>query len=515
MRFHCLSLPQTPAKTGHPLSRQIARALGCACVLLLLFGCQAEAVRAQSMEARITVLSVSPARVRVEGRRDVATRVWSFRNAYGNLLGLGERIENLSLADEKGVNVPVKKLAAGEYEAEREASRWSYEVKLDAPALVSDAAYASWIADGRGLLMLGDLLPLKVDEKQASNNGARVSFSLPVNWNLISNETKRSDGQFETTEAEDAVFLVGTDLRERRERVGQMEFSLATSGTWAFTEQDVSSMAVSILKDYIARTGVAPRPRAMLMLSPFPRTVAAERWSAETRGGTVMLLSGQSPSKLAALAQLSSPLTHELFHLWVPNGLKLDGNYAWFYEGFTLYQALCAGVRLHFLTFQDYLNAVSRAHDFYQSASGRSQFSLLEASQRRWTGATALVYQKGMLTAFLYDLSVRQATRGKHSLDDVYRALFQMKSDVSRDGNEVVLALLKSQEGMPEFVKRYIENAVEIDLQAAVAPYGLTVERFGARTQISVAAKLSRQQRDLLSAFGYNENAQRPRKRDS
>ncbi|HEY0544978.1 MAG TPA: hypothetical protein VGC91_06240 [Pyrinomonadaceae bacterium] len=511
------------------LSRQTALSLGCACVLLLLFGCQTESARAQSTEARITVLSISPARVRVEGRREFATRVWSFRNAYGSLLGLGERIENLSLADEKGVNVPVKKLAAGEYEAAREASRWSYEVKLDAPALVSDAAYASWLADGRGLLMLGDLLPLKVDEKQASNNGARVSFSLPANWNVISNETKRGDGQFETMETEDAVFFVGTDLREKRERVGQMEFSLATSGTWAFTEQDVLSMAASILKDYTARTGVAPRPRAMLMLSPFPRSVGAERWSAETRGGTVMLLSGQSPSKLAGLAQLSSPMTHELFHLWVPNGLKLDGNYAWFYEGFTLYQALCAGVRLHFLMFQDYLNALGRAYDAYLAASDGRKLSLLEASQRRWTGATALVYQKGMLVAFLYDLSLRYMTRGKHTLDDSFRALFQQrtffeqralmqrsaKTETRSDGNEVVLALLKSQEPMQGFVRSYIESAGELDLQAAVAPFGLTVERFGIRTQISVAAKLSRQQRDLLSAFGYNENAQRPGKRVS
>lgn len=482
------------------------------------------------MEAQITVLSVSPAaRVRVEGRREAATRVWSFRNAYGSLLGLGERIENLSLADAKGVDVPVRKLASGEYEAAREAVRWSYEVKLDAPVIVSDAAYASWIAGERGFLMLGDLLPRNVDEKHATGNVARVRFSLPANWNAVSNETKRDDGQFEAADAEDAVFFIGSDLRERRERVGQMEFSLVTAGAWAFSDADVMSLAASILKDYTKRTGSAPRPRAMLMLSPFPRGVGAERWSAETRGGTVMLLSGQSPSKLAGLAQLSSPLTHELFHLWVPNGLRLDGNYAWFYEGFTMYQALCAAVRLQFLTFQDYLNAIAHSYDAYLSASDGRQLSLIEASQRRWTGATALVYQKGMLAAFLYDLSLRQATRGKHTLDDVYRALFQQRTffeqralsqrsaqmETRSDGNEVVLALLKSQESMQGFVHSYIENAVEIELSSAVAPFGLTVERAGIRTRISPAGKLSRQQRDLLSAFGYNESVERIRRRVS
>jgi predicted metalloprotease with PDZ domain len=253
----------------------------------------------------------------------------------------------------------------------------------------------------------------------------------------------------------------------------------------------------------------------MLMLSPFPRAVGAERWSAETRGGTVMLLSGQSPSKVAALAQLSSPLTHELFHLWVPNGLSLEGNYDWFYEGFTLYQALCAGVRLHFLTFQDYLNALARAYDAYHAASGRQQLSLLEASRRRWTGSTALVYQKGMLVAFLFDLSLRQASRGKRNLDDIYRALFQQTDAAGRDGNETVLALLKSQDEMLDFTRRYVESASEIDLPAALAPFGLRVERVGARTTISADGKLTRQQRDLWRAFGYNEDAQRAVRRVS
>ncbi len=80
-----------------------------------------------------------------------------------------------------------------------------------------------------------------------------------------------------------------------------------------------------------------------------------------------MLLSGQSPSKVAALAGLGVPLTHELFHLWVPNGLKLNGDYDWFYEGFTLYQSMRAGMRLQSLGFQDYLNALSRAFDAYKS----------------------------------------------------------------------------------------------------------------------------------------------------
>lgn len=474
----------------------------------------------QVLEAHLTVLSTSPARVRVEGKRTSPTRVWSFRNVYGRLIGLGERIENLTLSDAVGADVPVRKLASGEYESSREAVSWSYEVKLDAPIITTDSAYVSWIAGEQGFLMLGDLLPCRADETSPAGKAAQVSFSLPVNWKAISAETKKSENHFEVTDTENAVFFVGSGSRERRERVGQMDFSLVVSGNWAFADADVMNVAASILKDFVKQTGSSARPRAMLMLSEFPRAVSAERWSAETRGGTVVLLSGKLPSKLAGLSQLSVTLTHELFHLWVPNGLKLAGDYAWFYEGFTLYQALCAATRLRFLTFQNYLDALGRAYDAYLSATNRQELSLLEASQRRWTGATQLVYQKGMLVAFLYDLNLRLQSRGKRSLDDVYHALFRQASGTATvgNGNEVVLAILKDQhDGMPDFVSRYVERADEIELQSAVALFGLTVERNnGFRTRISVNGKLSRQQRDLLSVFGYNEReSQRAVKRAS
>ncbi|HYE66634.1 MAG TPA: hypothetical protein VD966_13685, partial [Pyrinomonadaceae bacterium] len=340
-------------------------------------------------------------------------------------------------------------------------------------------------------------------------------FALPASWAIKTLELKMADAQFEVADAQSAVFYAGLDLRERRERVGSMETAFVTGGDWAFSDEDVASTAASILKDHLRTMGGAARARMMLMLTPFPRPVSAERWSAETRGATVMLLSGRFPSRTAALAQLSAPLTHELFHLWVPNGLALDGQYDWFYEGFTLYQALRAGMRLDLLTFQDYLNALGRAFDAYASANGRDHLSLLEASQRRWTGTTTLVYQKGMLVAFLYDLTLRRHTRGERSLDDVYRELFRHHrlTGTRKDGNAAVIAALNGQSGMLEFVRRHIESAGQIDLAALLAPFGLRVEREGVRTRVLVADSLSREQRDLLRGFGYNaEKRTRPQR---
>ncbi len=462
------------------------------------------AVRAETLTARVQVISTAPARVRVEGGREKPSRAWSFRNAYANVVGLGERIENLKLFDGGGAEVGVRRLAPGEYEAEAPAARFVYELKLDAPLFEGDAAHVSWLTPERGFLMLGDLLPL-AGGGQAS--GARVSFGLPERWAVASSAKAGAGGVFELADFEPAVFFVGQNLRERRERVGAMEFLFVTAGEWAFSDEEAREVAARILKEHAETFGGVARETVMLALSPFPRAAGADRWSAETRGATVTLLAGRSPSRTAALAQLSFPLAHELFHLWVPNALGLSGSYDWFYEGFTLYQALAAAVRLELLTFQDYLNAVGRAFDAYKSARGREQLSLLKASERRWTLSPALVYNKGMVVAFLYDLTLRQQTKNKRSLPDVYRELFRLAraSQSPGDGNAAALAALNGAGDVRELTRRYVEDAGEIDLTSVVTPFGLKAETFGVRTRLRVAEGLSGSQRDLLRKFGYNE----------
>ena len=381
---------------------------------------------------------------------------------------------------------------------------------MDAPVQATDAAYVSWLTNERGLLRLGDLLPRLQDVVQGSDvegTSASISFDLPAQWSIAANEEKVGDGRYETSDVEQSSFLIGQNLRERHAKVGGMGFVSVITGEWAFADEEVGSLALSVLKDYQNTVGGSPQRQVMLILAPFPRYAAPERWSAETRGGTTVLLAGRSPSRVAALAQLGVPLSHELFHLWVPNSLSLDGNYDWFYEGFTLYQSLRCRMRLNLSTFQDYLDVLGRAFDNYQFATEHDQLSLLEASQRRWTGSTALVYQKGLLVAFLYDLTLRQSTSNKRTLDDVYRDLFRLYNKAGKrvDGNNAITTILSLTNSMRNFVRLYVERAIVINLHEAIAPFGLGVTTGGARTHLTVSDKLSSDQRSLLRKLGYNE----------
>jgi predicted metalloprotease with PDZ domain len=469
------------------------------CALLLMWFTSLEA-KAQSVNARISVVSLTPPRVSVEAEPAKGTKVWSFRNAYAGVVGLGERIENLTLFDAEGSQVPARKLAAGEYEAAREATKVRYELKLGPPRETNATAHVSWLTATRGVLMPGDLLPLPLAH-------AKLSLLLPDGWKVATLETRNGGGQYEIDDADTSIFFIGADLRIAQAGVRGMEVSFATAGEWAFADGDVVAVIRDVLEQHMRSAGVAARGRALVLLAPFPQTSDGARWSAETRGGTVVFLSGRATSKSAGLARLSVPLAHELFHLWVPNALALRGDYDWFYEGFTVYQAMRASVELRYLTFQDYLDSLARAYDIYLAERQRDDLSLLDASARRWGGSSALVYQKSMLIAALYDLSVRRQSRGRRSLDDVYRLLFrerQTNRDERRDGNTAVLAALKSVSGGAEFSKRYIETANQLDLKTDLEAFGLQLERSASRTRINVSNSLSRTQRDLLRQMGYN-----------
>jgi hypothetical protein len=468
--------------------------------ILFLIAAVVTTARAQTTEARISVVSLSPPRVRVEGARSLATKVWSFRNAYAGSIALGERIENLSLSDERGADVPVRRLAPGEYTAERDATKFSYDIRLDPPTSSDAAAHVSWLTQSRAAFMPGDLLPLPLSR-------ARLSFKLPDGWKIASSEEGDALRVYDLADAESFVAFAGGDVRERAVKVRGMELRVAFAGDWAFADEEAVGVVASIVKEHAKTFDGVPRKSALVIIAPFPRQSVASQWAAETRGGTVFYLSGRAPSKVSALARLGSPLAHELFHLWVPNGLGLAGDYDWFYEGFTNYQALRASQRLGDLNFNDYLDALARTSDAYDALKAQDTVSLIEASSRRWTGSNTLVYHKGMLVAALYDLQLRNVTGGKRSLDDVYRALFRRAQSGSRgrDGNAVVLEALEEMAGGRELIDRFVMGAQKIDLAAELQPHGLRLDRTGPRSRITVSASLLSSQRDLLRQIGYND----------
>ncbi|HYW73047.1 MAG TPA: hypothetical protein VE961_18615 [Pyrinomonadaceae bacterium] len=473
-------------------------------IVVLVLGLAAVS-NAQRLEVRIS-LSPDSGRAVVEANCP-PTLVWNFRDSYAGIVGLGRRIQHLKAYDRAGHEVLLGEIAPGQFEAKQSegATRFQYEANLRPPTRPADCAMISWLDKARGLIMPADLLPIIPTAPDAPRENPKIRFDLPPGWAVYSGERESAPNEFDVTDPRRAVFIVGQNLRASQTIESGLSLKLVSTGDWAFSDDDVVDLSRKVLKAHRETFGSVPTNSATFILLPFPFSVSATQWSAETRGTTVTLLMGKLPSKVAALAQLSAPVTHEFFHLWIPNALDLSGDYDWFYEGFTIYQAAATAVRLGLLTFPEFLNAIARAHD---ATRNDQSLSLIEASQRRFTGGLNSVYAKSQVVALLYDLRLRSSSHNKRSLRDAYRRLVSPRPSEARtkslDGNSVVTAALSDQLGSDEFVRTFISNPVSIDLAKELAPFGLAVDRSGFSTRISVSDQLTRQQRDLLRELGYN-----------
>jgi hypothetical protein len=383
-------------------------------------------------------------------------RAWSFRNAYAGVLGLGERVGQFRAFGP--AEISVKKIVAGEFRSEVHATAIDYVVSLPT-ASAADVAHVSWIAGESGFLMLADLLPEELTD-------ILVELSLPAGWTAQSSVELHAPAQYHVTEPDNTVFFIGRSLRKQSKRVSGVMIESVIDGVWPFEDRAVLNAAGKVLGKYLALTGFKLTAKNVVMIAPLPVAVGSVKWRAETRGSTVVLLMDPHATIANWRGQLGIIFTHELLHLWVPNALRLEGDYDWFFEGFTLYTALVTALELKFINLKEYLATLERVYDSYLSRP--DELSLIDAAERRWTTGNAVVYDKGMLVAFLYDLAIRKNSGGKMRLANLYPRLFA-RPVTPANGNDVIIQLLSSTPAGADLAKSYIEGQRELDLKLLFA----------------------------------------------
>ena len=463
-------------------------------ILGLLFVFMWAGISAQSKPTSPLKVSLPTAgQIKVEAEKLSPARSWSFRNAYAGALGIAERVEEFRAFGDSGQDALAKKSAAGEYQSELDATRISYTVRLANPR-PTDIPHVSWLAEDRGLLMLADLVPVGLESLS-------VEFELPAGWTVDSSVTPDTNGRYEVGIPDKAVFLVGRSLRKASKSVGGMMLETVFNGTWRFKDEEAVDAATAVMEKYLALTEFKLPGRSVIMFVPTPVSLGNSIWKAETRGSTVVVLMDPAARVERWLGQVRVLLTHEMLHLWVPNALKLEGDYDWFFEGFTLYTALRTALELKIIDFKGYLATLAGVYDAYISHPDTR--SLIDESERRWSSEGTQVYVKGMLVAFLYDLMVRKDSGGRTTLANYYRELFSGGVADGADGNEAIIRLLGSSPAGNEFTKSYIETNKEIRLEQLLPAYGLQLDASGKSSQLRVSSGLSEDQKQVLRSLGY------------
>jgi predicted metalloprotease with PDZ domain len=234
--------------------------------------------------------------------------------------------------------------------------------------------------------------------------------------------------------------------------------------------------------------------------------------------------------------------SHEYFHTWnvkrikpavfAPYDLRSEAHtpLLWLFEGFTSYYDDLMLVRAGLIDEAKYLGLVEKTVNGVLRGSGRLKQSVADSSFDAWTkyyrqdenapNAIVSYYAKGSLLGLGFDLTIREKTGGKRSLDDVMRALWQRygRDFYARDGkpgkgrgvtDAEVEALFDEIAGakLKPFFDRYVRGTQDVPLAKLYAPFGVAVGNKDANRKPGLDVRTARDGNDCRLANVYEGGA--------
>jgi predicted metalloprotease with PDZ domain len=208
---------------------------------------------------------------------------------------------------------------------------------------------------------------------------------------------------------------------------------------------------------------------------------------------------------------------HEYFHNYNVKRIRPDAlgpfdyeneNYTrllWFAEGGTEYYSNLLLLRAGLLTPKDYLDGKANTIKDLQTQPGRFETSLEDASFDAWikyyrqdenaVNNQISYYDKGEIVSMMLDLTIRSASGGARSLDDVMRTLY---NDYFKKGRNYTPADIQqisetmAGKSLDDFFRKYVRGTAEFDINPIAGPFGLQlVEKSESADKAYIGANLA------------------------
>ncbi|MEN9224214.1 MAG: hypothetical protein Q6L60_04160 [Thermostichus sp. HHBFW_bins_43] len=196
-----------------------------------------------------------------------------------------------------------------------------------------------------------------------------------------------------------------------------------------------------------------------------------------------------------------SLVAHEFFHTWNVKRLRPlalerfdynQENYLeclWFCEGATSYYESVILLRAGLLTPAAFLKTLAEQIGRLQRIPGRAVQSLRESSFDTWIklyrphenslNSQVSYYLKGALVCWLLDLHIRQLSGGRGSLDTAMRDLWHRFGKEEKGYSESQLREAFERAAgadLRQFFAAYVDGTQELDYNAYLQPFGLTLK---------------------------------------
>ncbi len=292
----------------------------------------------------------------------------------------------------------------------------------------------------------------------------------------------------------DSPFELGT-FRSRRFQSGGTTFELALTGIHNGDEGRMAEAAQQIVEAAGAIFGGFPFQRYLFLLTFAPRL----RGGLEHRDCTSLIADSHAfdrPEGYYALYQL---VAHEFFHAWNVKRLhdpvlgpfdysrENPTRLLWFHEGLTAYMEHVLVLRAGVVPWSHTAKELARCWSEQAQRPGRREQSLEESSWDAWIrlykphefspNSSVSYYDKGELVAWLMDASIREGSRGKAGLAELFALLWTRHGERGLTDADVRRAYqdLSGTDPAP-FWSKYISGRDELDEAPLGRAFGLRLE---------------------------------------
>ncbi|CAN5424416.1 PDZ domain-containing protein [soil metagenome] len=303
------------------------------------------------------------------------------------------------------------------------------------------------LGDDPGLGFFG----VNVRNDQAFTNGAAtfmyadgrltepcdLKISAPMGWDIATAMTKDDSGKFTAKgydEFIDMPIQMGT-MKRTNFTVGDLTFNVAWVAQDGSVHPDITRQTEVLRKvsaEAVKLFNGAPFKHYQYI---FHLTSAGFLGGLEHRGSTTIALQNDPSLDVTTIA------AHEFFHTWNVKNIRprvlgpfdytkevRTGN-LWFAEGVTDYYAQLNAYRSGIYNVPWLYQTLSAQVAQLQSSNSRLAVTLDEACRKTWEsggfGYKDLdYYNKGLLVGLLFDSSIRGASKGQKSLDDLMRLMY-------------------------------------------------------------------------------------------
>ncbi len=336
------------------------------------------------------------------------------------------------------------------------------ESQKDAYSPVLNASYFQVIGHGAWVVP-------RIERNKRLN--IAIDWALPAGWSIANSFGVGKTSQAFNTSLQNfrhALYLAG-DFRIRSFKVRNQPVYLAIRGDWGFFDENLADLTQRIFQMERDFWNDHSQPFFLVSVIPVGRPL-----DGPNIGGTALENAfAMFPAPRTQIKDLRHLLTHELLHNWNP--ARLGGSKEpeqllyWWSEGVTDFYTQRLLLRSGLNSPEEFASAYSKLMKEYAQSKARNlPNQKIETDFWKDAEVGKLPYQRGMLFATVLDQSLREASNGKASLDDVMRDIFAAAKKPGAKPMDAALlnAAIAKRLGRSYAyeMNRYIENGETIEL---------------------------------------------------